>query len=361
MSGKHFPPPEEPLRILCVVDPMWGACGHGFARAFQRLGHAVRILSPSEFVPPGWEELPLRILRRALRPALVRSMERALLAEVRAWKPDALFVYKGTWVTPAAVRGARALGCAAVNVYPDVSLLVHGPYIPRAMREYDWVFTTKTFGLADLKNVLGVERASYLVHSYDPEVHRPPHLSERDRRDYGCDIAFAGGWSPKKQTLLEFVATSLPDAHMRIWGAGWDTKGVRIPGLVQGRSVYGDEYARALAAARVNLAILSEVRPGASDGDHITTRSFEIPACGGFLLHERTDELQSLFTEGKECAAFASAEEAVEKTRWYLDHEEERLRIAAAGRRRAESAGYAVDHRAAEVVSGIRRILRECP
>ncbi len=73
------------------------------------------------------------------------------------------------------------------------------------------------------------------------------------------------------------------------------------------------------------------MRKGASSGDLITARTFHIPACGGFMLHERTAEVRAFFKEGTDCGMFEGAEEMVEKVGYYLDHPGEREAIAEAG------------------------------
>ena len=93
-------------------------------------------------------------------------------------------------------------------------------------------------------------------------------------------------------------------------------------------------------ASRINLAFLRK-----ANRDQHTTRTFEIPACGGFELSERTDEVLSFFEEGKEIECFDSVEELKDKAAYYLEHETQRQRIAAAGLARVQRSPYSyTDH-----------------
>lgn len=65
--------------------------------------------------------------------------------------------------------------------------------------------------------------------------------------------------------------------------------------------------------------------------NQIKARTFEIPACGGFLLTEDADNLKDYFVPDKEAAIFRSFPELVEKCKFYLTHEPERQAIAKAG------------------------------
>jgi spore maturation protein CgeB len=63
-------------------------------------------------------------------------------------------------------------------------------------------------------------------------------------------------------------------------------------------------------------------------------RSFEIPALGGFMLAEDTEEHRTLFgREGEQVLRFRSPAEAAEKACWALAHPAERARMAAAANR----------------------------
>ena len=75
-------------------------------------------------------------------------------------------------------------------------------------------------------------------------------------------------------------------------------------------------------------------------GDTFTTRTFEIPACGGFLLAERSEMHNKLFIEDKEAVFFSDKEELVEKVKFYLNNDEKRNLISINGNKRINSSNY---------------------
>ncbi len=63
----------------------------------------------------------------------------------------------------------------------------------------------------------------------------------------------------------------------------------------------------------------------------IPQRVFDIMTCGGFVMSNHQEEIEELFTIGKDLETFKSLEELKEKTYFYLSHERERITIAMSG------------------------------
>ena len=338
-------------RALAVCDYWLGSNGFAGMKALRKAGWDVNVVPEWEFVPVKWRSIAMRAIGRVIRPAAVREFNRELLLQADRQRPEMLLVFKGPFVRDATLTRLRDRGIRAYCFYPDNSFRAHGPHIPRALPRYDWVFTAKSFGIEDMRQQLGVTRASLLLHGFDPDLHRPGPLAESDAITYGCDVSFIGTWSRKKEMLLEVLRRNRPSIRLRIWGEQWHNVRSRVlQDAIAGREVTGEEYVRAIRASKINVAILSEQRAGSSTGDRITSRTFHIPAAGGFMLHERTDEVSAHFREGIECACFGDPSELTEQVDRYLADDARRQQIAEHGCQLVWSRD-SWDHRIREIVA----------
>lgn len=93
-----------------------------------------------------------------------------------------------------------------------------------------------------------------------------------------------------------------------------------------GRVDYNTDMSKIFYCSKINLNI---TLPSIESG--IPQRVYDIMACGGFCLSNYQPEMDELFTIGKNIEAFRSVEELLEKSDYYLKHEDERLRIAING------------------------------
>jgi spore maturation protein CgeB len=75
-------------------------------------------------------------------------------------------------------------------------------------------------------------------------------------------------------------------------------------------------------------------------------RSLEIPAMGGCLLAEDTDEHRSLFgPPGDAAVYFRSIQQMLDKLRWLLSAEDERTRLALTAYRRIRAGRHTYEDR----------------
>lgn len=338
-------------RALAVCDLWLGGNGYAGTKALRRAGWDVTIVPEWEFVPAKWRSFGMRAVGRLVRPFAVREFNRELIIQAERHHPELCLVFKGSFVAAKTLDQLRALNVRTYCFYPDNSFRAHGPYIPAALARYDWVFTAKSFGVEDMRRQLGVTRASVLLHGFDPDLHRPVALSSSDLAAFGCDVSFIGTWSPKKERLLRALRRQRPDVRLRIWGEQWDKAqpgGLRD--AIGGHELLGEQYVRAIRASKINLAILSERRAGSSSGDLITSRTFHIPATGGFMLHERTPEVTARFREDIDCACFDDAGELAQKVDHFLADDHRRETIAESGREVVWSRDT-WDHRMREILT----------
>lgn len=104
----------------------------------------------------------------------------------------------------------------------------------------------------------------------------------------------------------------------------------------RGIADYYKQMPLVFAGSRINLNVtLRSIHSG------IPLRVPDIMACRGFVLTNWQPEIAECFSDGQEVVTFRSAEECLDKITYYLEHEEERQAIAAAGQRSVrERFGY---------------------
>lgn len=344
------------MRILCV-GPMWrGSNAGGLFRAFSREKCIMEVIDEFYFLSLRSEDKKLKIGERLLRPWQQVSYNNAIIKQIKVFKPEIVFVYKGVFVQPSTLQYARLHGCKLVLFYPDVSTTAHGPNIPNSIPLYDLIFTTKTFGIKDYQEKYNVKKTCFIPHGFDPEIHRPLMITDKDMAVFGCDVSFIAVWSPKKEKLLAYLKEKLPEINLKVWGGQWEkTTSAVLKSSIQGMPVIGDLYAMAIQCSKINLGILSERVEGASSGDLITSRTFHIPGAKGFMLHERNEESVLYYKEDEEVVFFDGQEELVEKVKKYLAQPALREKICLAGHNRAV-ADHSLDARARVVIKQMQQL-----
>jgi hypothetical protein len=310
--------------------------------ALRALGFEVTVVDSAMDAAPRTGQrlaaLSSRLFRQGLPvpvadPACDRS--RLLAAADGGW--DVLWLEKALTIDRDTLRAwrARAPRAAVLGFSPDDMHARHNPsrQFLGALPEYDAFLTTKTYNVAEL-GALGARRVVAVGNGFDPAAFRPLPVDAAARERLGGPIGFIGTFEAERaEAMLGLARAGLP---VRVWGNGWAAMAGRHPLLrIEGRALHGDDFALACGAFDVNLGFLRKL-----NRDQQTTRSVEVPACGGLLLAERTDEHLSLFVEDEEAAFFGDRQELEAQCRRFLGDPALRTRVAAAGRRRCEEGGY---------------------
>lgn len=326
--------------ILYLGADWWGSDARALAVALRKRKQLLIEALYEDYFPMQGTSFSLRVLRRLGRSLFADGFNRAVKAHAKNHALDFVLVFKGMLLRPATLEPFRRAGIPLYCVYPDVSYKDHGRDIWNCLPLYDAVFTTKSFHLADTELRSRTRRLIEVAHGHDPEVHRPVALSDRIRVAYECDVSFVGCWSPKKEEYIGHLINHLSRLDIRIYGPGWHHARAAVAAHWQKRGAFGDEYALICQASRINLGLLSEAGGGTRLGDQTTARTWQIPACGGFMLHERTEELARYFEPEKEVGTFSGPLELLVKISYYLANESIRHSIAEAGYQRSRQDNY---------------------
>jgi spore maturation protein CgeB len=260
-----------------------------------------------------------------------------LLVKASERKWDFLWLEKQLTIQPKVLREFRAKqpNCKVIGFSPDDMFQRHNQSLQflRSSELYDGYITTKSFNVAELQS-LGFKNVVFVDNGFDPKTFRPLPISDTDLRQFGSDIGFIGSYEPDRASDMLFLARH--GFKIRVFGWDWHKFKAKHPNLVvENRPLYGDNFAKACRAFKINLGFLRKL-----NRDLQTTRSVEIPACGGFMLAERTPEHSRLFKEGDEAEYFSSRDELLQKCAWYLSDDHVRESIAKAGRIRCEIGEY---------------------
>ena len=324
-------------------------------QALRQLGHQILpVDTEPEWVRHKSQGFIYRAKRKFLGPSDLVNANQNLIQLLVKHNVDVLFLNKALTIKPKTLRiiRQRSPKTIIVGYSPDdmMTKCNQRQNFLKGISLYDIYFTTKSFNVSELQE-LGCPRVVFIGNAYDSKIHRPLAVTAEDRTRFGGSVGFIGDYERERAEAIIYLAkNSVP---VRVWGPNWNRKcKLSHPNVkIEGRPLWGDDYAKAICCFDINLGFLRRI-----NRDLQTGRSVEIPACGGFMLAERTDEHLELFEEDKEAVFFSSNEELLEKTRYYLTHPQQRKAIAERGRQRCLKSGYSNHDRLREMLTVVEQM-----
>lgn len=252
---------------------------------------------------------------------------------VKKIKPDIIFILKGEALFASTIRWIKRYSKARViNFYPDNPFTFwNGNSNKEVLESLPWydLFLIWSEELIPLLYAAGAQAVRYFPFGFDDSIFSQ---SLHKINSFYYDVCFVGSWEPSREVWLTALAKSGVASRIVVWGNGWG-KCAGLAGVVQGAAVYYKELVHVLTSSKIVLNFIRAQNMNAHN-----MRTIEVPACGAFLLSQRTSEQAfRLFKEDESIGCFGSQEECIEKVNWYLHHENIREKVALLGNKRAQA------------------------
>jgi hypothetical protein len=265
------------------------------------------------------------------RPYRLRAFSDRLRRELTVELPRYLIAVGSAPITADALRALRGMGvCCITYATDDPWNPVHrASWHLEALPIYNAVFSPRRSNLDDFRR-LRCANVYYLPFAYDERTcgiaGGPPPAGAAET------VLFVGG---ADRDRAQFFSAFLQHGPRPTLVGGYWERYAHTRRLSIGIRI-GEELHRLTACAAVNLCL---VRRSNRDG-HVM-RSFEIPACGGFMIAEETEEHRDLFgPEGERVLYFSGPRDAADKVGAALADPAGRSRMAQAAHRMVVSAGH---------------------
>jgi len=327
---------EGPLGIL-VVTPMYGGSlpiARYCASAFERLGHRVETLDNSIF-----DEARRRIEgisrdrrhRGALEQLLTTLMSEMITARALDRAVDLVWLIAQSPMTIPVSQELKKHGVPTAFWFVEEWLLL--TYWQEWAPRFDYFFSIQKGPFLKALSERGVKRARHLPLAADPTVHKPVALTDLERAEFSAEVSHVGaGYRNRRH-----VFSGLAGFDFKLWGSDWEDPGVLAKVLQRsGARISTADAVKIFNATLVNINLhSSQFHDGVNpEGDYLNPRTYEVAAAGAFQLIDHRSDLADQFEPDREIVEFHDAREMGPLIRYYLDHPDERRRIAEAGRAR---------------------------
>lgn len=263
-------------------------------------------------------------------------------------KPDVIFLYRATHVWPSTVRKLKKLG-PKIFVYnnddPFTQLLPKYTYrhFFKSLKYADWIFSYRNKNIREYETI-GFKNTSLLRSSFIKDIN---FFDSEIKKVY--DIIFIGHFENDGRDRIVLDLLKNPQIRFGIWGLNWNKSRLydEICSL-WGKEItplFGKDYNRTLNSSLAALVFFSKI-----NNDQYTRRCFEIPATKTTMISERTEEMETLYKEGKEVLFFDSIEDLSNKINEFLKNKETIKAIGENGYRRLILDKHEIKNRAQSIL-----------
>ena len=268
------------------------------------------------------------------------ALNRIVVKSVISWSPDILYIDNKSYLSASTLKKLKLFSTKIkiLNVITDDPMVQKNAWriTLSTISYFDCIFVQRYVNINELYGY-GAKRVEMCYRSYDPSFHRKISLSKSENLKFGNKVGFIGNYEKEREKYIVYLIQN--NIHVIVAGGGWQ-KGKHwniIRPNYFGPPLYGEDYVKFINGLDIALHFLRH-----ENRDEQDSRTFEIPACGTFMLAENSQVHKDLFIENVEVVLFSTKEELYNKVIYYLDNSFERNCIAANGYKRCIESGY--DH-----------------
>ncbi len=310
-------------RILVVGMAQRGHVGSFFLEAARSTGKEARLEDAKDAFEAATWRRRVNWWLRGHRPADLAGFSQRVLNVAEEFGADIVIATGLAPLDVACISALRQKQTITVNYSTD------DPWNPRqrgrwfldTLPHYTAIFTPRRSNVSDFSSH-GCKNVYYLPFAYEPSLHFVERPTVEEEKNFAADVVFAGGADRERLPLLKaLIETGLRvDLYGAYWGREPATR-ARWKGHAEPQTLR-----KAIAAAKVCPCL---VRRANRDGHAM--RSYEVPAIGGVILAEATDDHKEMF--GEEGALyFRDIPEMITKAKWLIAHQADARQMAECAR-----------------------------
>lgn len=249
------------------------------------------------------------------KPAWIRKIA---LEQIKKYKPDIVYMQNleilDVDTLTEVKKQCRLLVGQIASPLPDKKYL----------KKYDLIVSSFPHYVKKFRR-MGI-KSEYQKLAFDPRILK---AVDKQKKKYGA--TFIGSFTPYHVAgtrMLEKAAKNIP---IHVWGQGIEFLSPFSP---LRKNYHGEAWGLGMYKILAQSKIVINRHIGVA-GDYANNmRLFEATGCGAMLITDRKKNLGDLFREGREAVSYKTSQDLIEKLNYFLENDQERMKIAMAGQKR---------------------------
>lgn len=246
---------------------------------------------------------------------------RILSAQIKEFSPEIIYCQSLSWPNATFLKKIKKSSNAKLIVG---QVACPTDFNKKKLAGFDLILTSFPHFVERFKNI-GIT-SEYFKIGFEASI-----LNKIKSSPQKYSSVFVGGISRHHAAFIEIFEYLSQNTKINFWGYGAKRLPANSPVLEKHR---GEAWGLDMYNILYNSKISINRHIDTAESYANNMRLYESTGVGTLLITDHKDNLHELFEIGKEIETYKTKKELLEKINYYLTHEEERQKIAAAGQQR---------------------------